>query len=110
MWNSTLFSTIKNDLETNGFSYGDIEKMYSQFEPLDIEDIKLSRDKVVLAKGIYDRINDPHNYALFQDKWRLKHVLSYKAGHLNILRVPRLANDIADFYFDKFNVSNSEKA
>ena len=101
MWHSSLFSTIKGDLEANGLTFDDIKIMYSLYEPLNIKDIKISRDKVVMAKGLYDQINDYRNYDLFKQRWGLKHVLSYKAGHLNILRVPKLASDIANFYFGK---------
>jgi len=101
MWNSALFSTIKYDLEVNHFTFEDIKAIYSLYEPLNITDIKMSREKVVLAKGLYDQINDTRNYDLFNEKWSLAHVLSYKAGHLNILRVPKLATDIANYYFER---------
>ncbi len=101
MWHSALFSTIKIDLEANHWSFEDIKDKYSIYEPLNISDIKISKDKVVMAKGLYDQINDPRNYDLFNQKWGLKHELSYHAGHLNILRVPKLAMDITNFYFDK---------
>lgn len=101
MWHSTLFSTIKDDLEANGLTFDYIKNMYSLYEPLNIKDIKISKDKVVMAKGLYDQINDPRNYELFHQKWGLKNEVSYKAGHLNILRVPKLAADITNFYFDR---------
>ncbi len=101
MWHSALFSTIKADLEANRLSFEYIKNMYSLYEPLNIKDIKISKDKVVMAKGLYDQINDPRNYDLFNQKWGLKNELSYKAGHLNILRVPKLAADITNFYFDR---------
>lgn len=101
MWHSALFSTIKSDLKANGLTFEHIKDMYSLYEPLNIKDIKISKEKVVLAKGLYDQINDPRNYDLFNQRWELKHELSYKAGHLNILRVPKLAADITNFYFDR---------
>jgi esterase/lipase len=101
MWHSALFSTIKNDLEANGLTFEYIQNMYSLYEPLNIKDIQISKDKVVMAKGLYDQINDPRNYDLFNQKWGLKNELSYKAGHLNILRVPKLAADITNFYFER---------
>lgn len=101
MWHSELFSTIKSDFEKNGVSFDDVRTTYSRYEPLNMEQIKISRDKVVLAKGIYDQINAPENYELFVEKWHLKHNLSFKAGHLNILRVPKLAMTIKNFYLGK---------
>ncbi|MGB6032650.1 MAG: alpha/beta fold hydrolase [Bacteroidota bacterium] len=98
MWNSPLFSTIKADLEENNQTFDMIKERYSQLEPLNVGDVEISRENVVLGKGLYDQINDPANYDLLAERWGVKHVLSYKAGHLNILRVPKMAVDIARFY------------
>lgn len=100
MWNSVLFSTIKSDLERNDYTFEDIKELYSLYEPLNITDVKIPPDRVILAKGIYDQINDTRNYDMFNATWKLKHFLSYKAGHLNILRVPKLANDVSKYYFE----------
>jgi pimeloyl-ACP methyl ester carboxylesterase len=98
MWNSKLFSTVKDDLEANGQTFQMIKERYGDLEPLNMRDVKIARENVVLAKGLYDQINDPANYDLFAERWGVRHVLSYKAGHLNILRVPKMAVDIARFY------------
>jgi len=98
MWNSPLFSTIKSDLEAHNQTFEMIRERYSHLEPLNVGDIRIPREKVVLARGLYDQINDPANYELFAKRWGVQHILSYKAGHLNILRVPKMALDIARFY------------
>ncbi len=98
MWDSLLFSTVKADLEANGLALDTIKERYRDLDPLNAEDVKVPLDNVVLAKGLYDQFNDPANYDLFEQRWGVRHVLSYKAGHLNILRVPRLAADVCRFY------------
>lgn len=99
VWNSLLFSSIKDDLVQSGFTLADIEKRYRIYEPLNIEQIKIPLANVVIAKGMYDQINDPRNYDLLIKKWQIINHLSYKAGHLNILRVPKLAMDLSRCYF-----------
>lgn len=101
VWNSALFATVKEDLKASGLSLEDVQARYAAFEPLNVEDPKTARDRVIVAKGLYDQINDPDNYDLLAAKWRIRHVLSYKAGHLNILRVPKLAKDVIRFYFEE---------
>lgn len=101
VWNSALFATVKEDLKASNLTLEDVRARYSAFEPLNVESTETALDKVVLAKGLYDQINDPDNYDLLAATWRMQHVLTYKAGHLNILRVPKLARDVARFYFEE---------
>ena len=98
VWTSALFATVKEDLEASGLTLENVQARYSAFEPLNVELMKTARDQVIVAKGLYDQINEPDNYDLLVAKWRIPHVLSYKAGHLNILRVPKLATDVTRFY------------
>jgi pimeloyl-ACP methyl ester carboxylesterase len=97
VWHRPLFCTVKEDLQAGGVRLQDIVDCYSGYDPLSIGTIETPLDCVVLARGLYDQINDPANYDLLAEKWRLRHVMTYKAGHLNILRVPKLAGDIAAF-------------
>ena len=97
MWNSTLFATIKHDLESNSIDLDEIKDSYRRYDPLNVERLRVPLERVVVAKGLYDQINDPRNYELLYETWRLRHFLSYKAGHLNILRVPKLAADVVEF-------------
>ena len=101
VWNSLLFSSIKEDLVASGIALSDIETRYRHFEPLNIGAIKIPGEKVVIATGLYDQINDPANYERLIAHWQINHSIRYKAGHLNILRVPKLARDVANYYFGK---------
>jgi hypothetical protein len=63
--------------------------------------IETDTENVALARSLYDRINDPANYDLLAAKWKLGNIWEYKAGHLNILRLPRLAPDVARFCLER---------
>lgn len=97
VWDSALFAPIRQDLEASGITLPALRGHYSQLEPLSADPIATSPQHVVLARSLYDEINDPANYDLLMARWRLTRVLSYKAGHLNILRVPKLPMDLASF-------------
>jgi len=99
IWERPLCATIKQDLEDYGMSYAQIKNLMLGFEPLKISQPATPVTQISLAKGIYDQINDPQDYNRLADRWNIQNVISYKAGHLNILRVPRLCTDILNFYF-----------
>jgi hypothetical protein len=96
IWESTLFSTIRSDLEASGITFEELKVRYCFQEPLEVSSIRTDVNKIAVARGLYDQINDPSNYELLAARWEFK-VLTYKAGHLNILRVPRLAADAHRF-------------
>lgn len=99
VWHRPLFATVKNDLEIQGLAIRDIERHYRAFDPLSRSIGQTPLHRIAVALGEYDQINDPRNYTLLMDGWQLQNRFLYKAGHLNILRVPKLAGDIAEFYF-----------
>lgn len=95
VWSSALFAPVRGDLEAAGVTLADVKTRYSAYEPLNAGPGQTIPAQISLARGLYDQINDPANYDRLIEKWHLPHVISYKAGHLNILRAPRLAADIA---------------
>ncbi len=109
VWHRPLFSTVKDDLLAGGIQLQDIECIYDGYDPLTIGTSATPEERIVLAKGIYDQINDPANYDMLAAKWHLRHVLTYKAGHLNILRVPKLAGDVASFALNIPRMSGGEE-
>ncbi len=94
VWTSPLFATIKEDLEKQGFDEAYIAKQYHDFDPLNALNVKTAPEHIVIGRALYDQINHPENYDLLLRKWKIKQVIAYKAGHLNILRVPKLAADV----------------
>jgi pimeloyl-ACP methyl ester carboxylesterase len=97
VWTSPLFATVRSDLETGGVTFEDLSTLYATFEPLNATTVKTDRARLVLARSVYDQINDPANYDLLVERWGVRNVITYKAGHLNILRVPKLATDVFSF-------------
>lgn len=101
VWNSKLFSPVKNDLESFGFDFKLTKEKFEDFDPIEKNITKTRINRIVLGYGIYDQINDIKNYYLLIHKWQNIKVFDYKAGHLNILRVPKLAADLVRIFFEK---------
>lgn len=97
VWTSPLFAPIHQDLESSGISLEIVQKVYATFEPLRADPIRTKVEQIVVARSLYDQINDVSHYDLLVKTWKLRHVIDYKAGHLNILRAPRLAMDVTQF-------------
>jgi pimeloyl-ACP methyl ester carboxylesterase len=97
VWTSPLFAPIQRDLEGSGISLETVKTVYMAFEPLNAAPILTDMDHIVLGRSLYDQINDVSHYGLLVDTWNLRHVIDYKAGHLNVLRAPRLAMDVTGF-------------
>lgn len=93
VWERPLCSTIRKELEENGLDLQIIKQEYSIWESIFFRS-QIPGDRFVLAKGIYDQINDARDYDTLSERLGIREVLAYKAGHLNILRVPRLSADI----------------
>ena len=100
VWNSKLFSPVKNDFESSGLNYNNVKSKFKDFEPLDRDKLSTPLNQIAIGSSIYDQINDPENYELLVNKWDMENVFKYKAGHLNILRVPKLSNDIDKLFFE----------
>ena len=55
---------------------------------------------VALLYSIYDQLIEEKKYKAFIEKTNVKNVNIYHAGHLNILRVPKLSKDIYNFFME----------
>ncbi|MDC7221807.1 MAG: alpha/beta fold hydrolase [Spirochaetales bacterium] len=98
VWDSPLCKTIKNDLLIEGYSLEEIVEAYSSFEPLDLLKQHSLSDRVALGYGLYDQITSVEQYEGLIKKLNLNKTFPYKSGHLNTLRVPRIARDIHAFF------------
>lgn len=94
VWDSPLCRTIKRDLEQCGFSNEDIVASYASFEPVSLLKRHAAASRVAIGYGIYDQITQPYQYQQLIDTCKIKKVQVYKSGHLNLLRVPKVATDI----------------
>lgn len=98
VWDSPLCRTIREDYITAGYTIEDVQKVFAIFEPVGAKKSDIDRKRINLIYGLYDQVTDLQQYNKLIEKWRLTNVIQYKSGHLNILRVPRLADDITGFF------------
>jgi pimeloyl-ACP methyl ester carboxylesterase len=110
VWDSPLCSTIKADFLAAGYNISQVQRAFAAFEPVSARSIALARERIQLVYGIYDQVTSPDLDKEFARTWALRNVIAYNAGHLNILRVPRLAGDIAHFFQSIANLKLSNSA
>jgi dienelactone hydrolase len=96
VWDSALFSTIRRDLESAGRGLAHIQAAYAAFEPLAVQHPATHGSRITIGRSVWDQINDQANYDALIQHWGLTRVIDYRAGHLNVLRAPRLAADILE--------------
>lgn len=98
IWESPLLCSVQKDLESAGY---DLEKAEQYFQALDpVQNIGCRPFKKPVAMGfsIYDQIISQKMYQDFIAKFDFARVIPYNTGHLNILRVPKLASDISQYF------------
>lgn len=98
IWESPLLYTVQKDLETAGY---DIDRALPYFQMLDpIKNISpgLKTDRIALGYSIYDQVIQDWSYQWFIEQFGIKNTFSYHAGHLNVLRVPKLSSDMIQFF------------
>jgi alpha-beta hydrolase superfamily lysophospholipase len=94
-WENPLCRSIREDLQGRGWDFPQVARVFRPFEPLNDLSAPLGH-KVVLARGIYDQIIKSEDYELLNQYLRPSTVHEYHAGHISILRVPRLGMNIAE--------------
>ena len=95
--NSPLCRTIKDDYLSYGYRIAELQVAHREFEPVSYTTPATPVEKIFLGYGMYDQVTSPDLYRSIVDRWKLSNVQVYKCGHLNLLRVPRVANDIYAF-------------
>jgi esterase/lipase len=97
VWDSPLCKYIKQDFLAAGYTLEQLKTAYKTFEPVSL-DFKLHNSlRFMICYAVYDQVTSPEIYRQFIERWNIKSVHEYKAGHLTTLRVPRLAQDIFNF-------------
>ncbi len=99
LWNNELISTIKKDIIQNGWDLQDVMKTMRALDPVSNPMRKFMQKKLYLALGEYDQIVDKHDYEKFIEEFQPSSTFLYPYGHLNILRFPKLAEDIKNTLF-----------
>jgi hypothetical protein len=103
VWDSPLCRTIKEDYFQAGYTIENLKRLYALFEPISADKIATDSENICMVYAQYDMVTEQKHYIKLIEKWKLKNSLSYKAGHLNTLRVPRLADDIVSFFDSRIN-------
>ena len=98
IWHSKLCSKIKEDIISQNISSNDFSELFHDFDVKKVKEYVEEYPKIGLARSIYDQIVDRIDSDQLIDEFNIKTVLEYKAGHVNSLRMPRLANDVEDFF------------
>ncbi len=92
---------IKRDLDKFGYDEEFYKRIFKDIDPCNNLDANYDAESIAIAYSVYDQIIEEEKYKKFIDTVCLKSVNSYNAGHLNMLRVPRLSRDIYDFFIKK---------
>ncbi|MBN2528537.1 MAG: hypothetical protein JXR76_19265 [Deltaproteobacteria bacterium] len=98
VWDSPLCKTIKADYLNAGYEIQQLRKAYRSFEPVAWSAPRTPVKRIFMAYGSYDLVTSPELYRTLVSRWQLTNTIEYKSGHLNMLRVPRVANDIVQFW------------
>jgi pimeloyl-ACP methyl ester carboxylesterase len=104
VWDSPLCRTIKEDYFQAGYTIDNLKTLYALFEPISAEKIVTAPENICMVYAQYDMVTEQRHYLQLIEKWKLKNIFSYKAGHLNTLRVPRLADDVASFFDARMSI------
>ncbi|OPZ89490.1 MAG: hypothetical protein BWY74_02704 [Firmicutes bacterium ADurb.Bin419] len=97
IWDSPLLVTIGRDLKNIGLDKEKCEKFFVEMDPCKNLGENFSGEKLAMVYSNYDQIIEENKYRNFIEIAGLKNAQAYNAGHLNILRVPKLAKDVYDF-------------
>ncbi|NLP13739.1 MAG: alpha/beta hydrolase [Clostridium sp.] len=101
IWENPLMSTIRRDLEICGFDRNKVYLVFKELDPCENLNSDFSAGNIGVVYSIYDQIIGEEKNRIFIErvaKAGLQNILEYHAGHLNILRVPKLSKDIFDFF------------
>ena len=97
VWSSPLCRTIKEDYLEYGYDVHALRIAHKGFEPVSYSTPSTPVDNIYLGYGNFDLVTSATLYRQLIRSWELKHHREYKCGHLNLLRVPRIANDLFSF-------------
>lgn len=105
IWENPLLVNVRKDLENCGFGKERVSDVFKKLDPCENIDSDFDVENIAIVYSTYDQIIGEEKNRIFVEKVKsagLKNIFEYHAGHLNILRVPRLSNDVYDFFMDCF--------
>ena len=98
IWESPLLSPVHNDLETAGYSLEQAQTFFQMLDPVRNIGPNLPVEKIAIGYSFYDQIVDEMKYLQFIEEFQFQTIFHYHAGHLNVLRVPKLSSDMINFF------------
>ncbi len=98
IWTSPLCQTIRADIEAEGLDRAAVAAFFRDIDPLFAGVGSVDRQRVLMIQALYDLVTRQEQYEALAEAWQFPHRHKYQAGHLNTLRVPRLAEDMARFF------------
>ena len=105
IWDNPLLVNVSRDLQNSGFDPERSMAIFKELDPCKNLPRWGNLPNLAMIYSKYDQIIEEHKNRLFIERTGLQNVSGYHAGHLNILRVPKLAVDIRHF-FEKQNSLN----
>ncbi len=97
LWDSPLFVTIGKDLINSGYDEDKCKKFFIEMDPSNFIDGGFKSDKIAMVYSSYDQVINEKKYKKFVNRTGISNTYVYHSGHLNVLRVPKLAKDISQF-------------
>jgi len=98
IWTSPLCRTIRADLETAGVTPDVVATYFQDIDPVALDRGRINPARILMIHALYDLVTEQRQYEVLANTWGFPHRIKYQAGHLNTLRVPRLADDLGKFF------------
>ncbi len=108
-WEKPLLQTVGRDLIESNLKEATINQVFFDMDPCEKIGFDFKIDNLAMVYSTYDQVVKKSKYDAFIKKTGIKNAIEYPSGHLNVFRVPRLANDIHGFLSDDFSIDASEE-
>ncbi|TYQ16383.1 UNVERIFIED_CONTAM: alpha/beta hydrolase family protein [Acetivibrio alkalicellulosi] len=102
IWDNPMLGSIRDDLDKCNCHKSFTDIIFEELDPCKNMPDNLDMKYVAVANSKYDLIIEGKKLKNLIDNKGFKNIYNYHAGHLNILRVPKLSKDIFD-HFCKIN-------
>lgn len=107
-WDNTLLLSIGRDLKESSVREDTILKIFTEIDPCEKIGLDFNGENMAIGYSVYDQVIKKRKYDSFIKKTGIKNVTEYSAGHLNVLRVPRLARDIHGFLRNDLSLDENQ--
>lgn len=98
LWDNPLLITVGRELQNSGFDMKISAAIFKELDPCENLSPDFNSRNIAMVYSLYDQIIAEGKNKMFIQQTGIQNLHIYHAGHLNILRVPKLAMDIRDFF------------